>query len=677
MAPSAAKKKRKFFGKKRAATAEASSAPSAESVGENGAEAEPSDGQTSARWKWLKFFAFSKDTKSRTSAFSTSLVTHIVIIMVLAFLTLPPLEKKELLTLLSPVSETLPEELEEMPLADSEFTLTDSATVATSASAASAEVFSSTPVLTSTAQAISDDMAAEMSDMTPAAPSISLNQLGSDQLMSVMGGSKGVGRAVVDSYDQAFDQLTQEILAMLREGKVLALWCFDQSGSMADDQKVIRDRLERVYTELGLAEEAGDGNLKTAITSFGANFMIHTREPTDKLETIKAAIDEIPVDGSGEEITYLALANAIEQHSSFARKGKRQVAVILVSDESGNRDDIAAHLEATIALAKKNRCRIYTLGREAVFGYPYAHISWKHPQTYVVHYIPVDRGPESAYAEQLQTEGFHRRYDSHPSGYGPFEQSRMARETGGIFFMLPNVEMDVVSLDTRRYRLDAMDLYDPDLRDRRTIMYEIGKDTLRSGLTNLIYEMNPYNEEAAKIIVMRSHFSIIPAEFISQVQIELAKLTIYMNYLDRMRSGLEDVWNLRDKEKEPRWQANADLMRAQLLCYKIRLYEYGSYLQAFVENPKSAEATKPPNLDFVHWQLTRRQEMITGEVTAEYVKEAKQLFAAVIENHPETPWAGRAEKEMSSGFGVELTAEYREIIPPGGGDEPLIPVPKL
>ena len=34
---------------------------------------------------------------------------------------------------------------------------------------------------------------------------------------------------------------------MLEKGKVLAIWCFDQSESMKDDQKEIRDRIERVF----------------------------------------------------------------------------------------------------------------------------------------------------------------------------------------------------------------------------------------------------------------------------------------------------------------------------------------------------------------------------------------------------------------------------------------------
>ena len=48
----------------------------------------------------------------------------------------------------------------------------------------------------------------------------------------------------------------------------------------------------------------------------------------------------------------------------------------------------------------------------------------------------------------------------------------------------------------------------------------------------------------------------------------------------------------------------------------------------------------------------------------------------VIDKHPDTPWAARAEKEMGSGFGIHLYPYYRRI-PTGTGTSPLIPVSKL
>ena len=61
------------------------------------------------------------------------------------------------------------------------------------------------------------------------------------------------------------------------------------------------------------------------------------------------------------------------------------MALILVTDETGEKEDNVLRLEGAIAEAKAAGCICYILGREAVFGYPYAHMRWKHPHTDRVH----------------------------------------------------------------------------------------------------------------------------------------------------------------------------------------------------------------------------------------------------------------------------------------------------
>ncbi|MCH2118116.1 MAG: VWA domain-containing protein [Pirellulales bacterium] len=611
-------------------------------------------------------------TSSQTSGFVTSMLTHVVLLLILACLTLPILPDHELLTVFSAITEKLEEELEEVEMPLQEFTTSESTEVMVDNPTPMSDASAPSTAFAASTEALAIVEAPSEMQLKPTIGDIDIGQLSA----ALPSGFVGQGRVVVDNYDQAFDKLAQEILGMLEESKVLVIWVFDQSGSMKDDQQVIRDRLEQVYAELGLREITGGGNLMTAVTSYGKEFAVHTPRPTDNLEKIKSAIDEIPVDLSGEEMMCRAVGQSIQHHADFVRRGQRRTALVLVTDESGNRADNNGYLEQVIQMATSSETRIYSLGREAVFGCPFAHIRWEHPQTFVIHYIPIDRGPESAYVEQLQTEGFRRRYDSHPSGYGPYEQSRMARETGAIFFLLPSVELDVVELDKRRYRLDLMREYRPDLRRRDVAMAEIAESPLRTGLTKIIYDMNPYNEQAAKVIVMRDRFSKNIKEFIQQVNTEQTKITIYMDYLDRMGTALEQFWGLRKQETIPRWQANADLIRAQLLAYKIRLYEYKAYLQYFMTHPQVVPLTKSPNLHLIDWRITRRQEMLTGEVTAQYLAQAKEHFQTVIDKHPDTPWAARAEKEMESGFGVHLYPYYRRI-PTGTGTSPLIPVPKL
>ncbi|MFN9294892.1 MAG: VWA domain-containing protein, partial [Planctomyces sp.] len=102
--------------------------------------------------------------------------------------------------------------------------------------------------------------------------------------------------------------ITQEIIRMMRESKVTVIWLFDESGSLADDRKEIRENYHRVYEELGIAAKQ-DGDLKkgggdqllTVVASYGAELHEWTARPTADVEQVKAAIDRVPVDQSGQE----------------------------------------------------------------------------------------------------------------------------------------------------------------------------------------------------------------------------------------------------------------------------------------------------------------------------------------------------------------------------------------
>jgi hypothetical protein len=350
------------------------------------------------------------------------------------------------------------------------------------------------------------------------------------------------------------------------------------------------------------------------------------------------------------------------------------MALILVSDESGNRPDNLVYLEPTIAEAKAARCKIYVLGREACFGYPYVYFRYVHPQTNRPHWLRVDRGPETAFVEQIQTNGFRRRYDAFPSGYGPYEQSRMSWQTGGIFFLLPSLESKLVRGEKRRYELEAMEFYKPDLRPREAIIADRDKYPLRTLLWKIISDLNPYNENSAEVIELRVHFSPDLPTFIQQVAKEKQKALVYLQYLDAAEKELDANKHLRDREPENRWQANFDLLYAQIIAYKVRVYEYGAYLDAFAKNPKIVPLTKPPNLRLVHWDVTTRKEQLMAEVTQPYVDKATELLKKVIEDHPGTPWAARAKWELNRGYGVDLVPDYD---PPYKHVANPSPLPKL
>ncbi len=607
-----------------------------------------------------------------------SLVLHLVGLLVMAYLTLPePVTNLETL-----VQAVFDSQIEDPPV---EFELDPDIRVVTDPTAANV---SSSPVVgvgegveATAGPPQLDQEVVQVASATSPTAKISIEHPltgvpSFNELVEAIpeGQFKGEARAVIDNYQQAMDRIAQELLMMMDDGPVLVIWAFDESGSMKDDQKEIRERIYNVYAQLGLVGRDKSRWLETSIISYGENLHSHTDPPTSDLFEIKRAIDSIPEDKTGIEMMCQAVGYAVAGHREHAQRTRRQMALILVTDESGEQKNNWDYLERAIAEAKAAKCRIYVLGRESVFGYPYVYMRWVHPQTNRPHWIRVNRGPETAFVEQLQIDGFRRRYDAFPSGFGPYEQSRMARETGGIFFMLPSLESALVRGEKRRYELEIMRPYRPDISHRAELLGYRETHPLRATIWKCIYDLDPYNKNISAQIEMRVHFSIQFPEFVRQARIEQAKATKFLVYLANVQKVMESGAIHREQEDDPRWQANYDLIYAQLVAYQARIWEYGASLEEFIKNPKTAAPTKSPNLRLVHWDVTTRPQILTEE-SKPYIERATELYKLVMANHPGTPWAARAQRELKRGFGVDFRPDYDPPyrIPSGKVD----PVPKL
>jgi hypothetical protein len=511
---------------------------------------------------------------------------------------------------------------------------------------------------------------------------------GNSLAASVPNGTLGEALNAVDGYDSAMDILTKEILNRLAKGKVLVVWVFDQSLSMKDDQQEIRARIEKVYTELGLSSAVKGDALWTGVVSFGRSFAVHTQKPTNLFEDIGKAIDTVPVDESGEEMMCMALGQTVAGFRQFTGTGAgRQMMVVLVTDESGNQNDNLKTLEPAITVCKDAKASVYVLGREAVFSYPYAHMNW--PVTVPTvgggtitrnFVVQVERGPESPFVELLQTEGFNRRTDAHPSGFGPYEQVRLARETGGMFMMLPTPEARVFRRDTTVFDFESMRPYLPDSRSREDYARERDYSKLRALIWTVINDLNPYKPEIAQYINLSGGFPADPGDRARAIDAELNKAKIYVTYLDKAEKAMRDAKTWRDREKSPRWRAHYDLILAQLIAYKARVYEYGAYLTLFKTNPKPFDAPTPTRV-LSGWRVHERGQTVADKITKPLQDESTMLFQAVISQYGGTPWATRAQYELSRGFGIDLRAEYRNPNPPppNPNNRPVRPIvaPKI
>jgi len=589
----------------------------------------------------------------------------------------------------------------------------------------------------------------QTSTMEVNAPTPDAVGIGRDQLTVDLGedGFQGEPTAIVKGYGDALNRITQEIIRLMRKDKLLVVWLFDESESMKDDQQKIAENFHIVYRELGIfqgddpetlkqlgkkpksakpddsetapktsskkptrkrtppktrrktsrprktrreiARENAKSPLLTAIYGYGQGLNKLLDPTADITRIVNTISGEINIDESGEEKMCAAIYQVIRRHRTMAAKQKRKLVLIVVTDESGDDGNL---VEETLKLAKQNKTPLYFLGREAIFGYPYTRQRWYDPEYNLPHWIRMNRGPETAFPECLQWDGLHRRWDSFSSGFGPYEQVRLARETNGVFFVLPNLEVTLAGRGARgKRRFDEHDMreYHPLWLSRTEYDRERSRSEFRKAIWKVIIALNP-TEHALKLIPRHNkdlnirvhHYPTDLNEFKQRATREAVKAYKAWIILAQAIQELEKVQHLRADEESPRWRAAYDLARAQCLAYRVRMFQFLLRMDEHVNAspprkvPTPTGNAKPAN----EWRFHRSKDMIDpSDAQFERVKgffklkiskeeflaalekdkqQATSLYQFVIIEHPGTPWSYRARDELKRGFGMIIRPHY-------------------
>ncbi|HEV8066287.1 MAG TPA: vWA domain-containing protein [Planctomycetaceae bacterium] len=488
---------------------------------------------------------------------------------------------------------------------------------------------------------------------------------------------KGEPAAPAANYEQALSRIAQELIRLMREEPVLVVWLFDESGSMRDDQAAIRRDINKVYQEIGLQVASSRPDkvktkgktqadpLVSAVVGFGEHIHPVIAKPTSDLRAVRRAIEELSVDESGIENTAAALHACLEEYRGKAKRQKRRLVFIIVTDESGDDWD---HLEELIARVRESHSPVYVLGREAIFGYPWAHVRWVDPVYGLTHWLPISRGPETALPECLQWDGLHGRDDAFSSGAAPYELARLVSESGGIYFILPDDEQHLSGAGANeKRRLEYLHLleYQPDLVTRREYEENRSASRLRSAVWTVIRTLNPHLDP--ELNLREWNYPIENAAFQKVGHGEFQKAVRAMVLLNQAVKLLDDVHPARAEEASQRWRANYDLLCAQCLAYRVRLFQF---LLAIDQHVKAAPVPMTPKTNC--WNVQRRRQMLPPddeqvlqtninlkELVAQE-KRARELFQLVLTEHAGTPWARRAEYELGVGFGMNFVEGFAD-----------------
>jgi hypothetical protein len=435
----------------------------------------------------------------------------------------------------------------------------------------------------------------------------------------------------------AIDRLTYELLQSVKERKMLVIWMFDASLSLQARRQLISDRFENVYKQLDALDGAASKHLKTVVATFGEKTEILTPEPVDGIQEVLPKIRGIKNDESGHEYTFGGVALVSKKFQQYAMNSGRKVIMIVVTDEKG--DDAPQHLEDAITLLSRQGTRCFVVGNASPFGKEKGYHTWTFPDG-VQKDVPVDQGPESVYADMLRipfvgTDG--NDLERMSAGYGPYALTRLCSETGGVYMIAEEG-------NGKRYDPNVMRNYQPDYRTMAVQERELKKNRAKQMLVDTASRM-----QLDKIPQPDLEF---PAKNDNELREAITKaqqpIAVTDQYVSEMLANLEKGEKDRDKITEPRWQAAFDLAMGRAAAIRARMLGYNMVLAEMKINPKPF--TKKGNNQ---WIL--KPGSVANAVPEIKKKAAKaQLYLKrIVDQHPGTPWADFAERELSQPMGWE------------------------
>ena len=606
-----------------------------------------------------------------TTAWAVSLLIHVVALLGLALIGIQKIDlPSSAITIVAEV-EPIEEDLliaPEMVVAAEESSPAASDAQNLEVATAVASEISDDPVVTvDVAEAFEGEIAIDPLDLPPTGA-----DLGAFLQTGRIGeGDTGVGIAGTGG---AVDRLTVEIAASLQQRTTVVCWVFDQSVSLAGQRREIAERLDRVFEELGLAARESHGHeLLNLVFAYGQKVNPVVTQPTQETAPVVSAIDSIPVDESGVEMTFTAIAEAAKKAKQVRiSPSKRNVMIIAFTDEVG---DDQQYADQVAAFCRTQAMRVYVVGVPAPFGMREVRIKFKEFDPKYdndVQWAAVEQGPESLYPEMVRVRSGREADEPIDSGFGPFSLSKLCAETGGIYFCVHAnrnaagrvADREVADMASGlRYFFDSevMRAYRPDYQSAAKI------DQLLAG--NRAMKALVEAARSSEVAPMVSPLLEFPrrddgalAQLLGDAQKKAAVLQPKIDALyGLLAAGLSD----RDKVEEKRWQAGYDLALGRVLALKIRTDAYNIMLA----QAKAGMKFNDPKNDT--WRLEVDDDIsAVGSQTEKLALQARMLLKRVVDEHPGTPWAHYAAAELRQPLGYrweEAHTGVNEKKSDGGG----------
>ncbi len=479
--------------------------------------------------------------------------------------------------------------------------------------------------------------------LTPTPPPRLFGSGRDDPGLGMLAASSGAGRVSENpaTYSGVMDSLAQEVGGMLQQTDVTLIWCFDESLSMKDDQQEIAAEVSALYRRLSDDAARTGHNCQSVVTSYGEHFHRHLRRPTADFELVHRAMLAIPVDPTGHENMCEALRNCLADHAGTQAAGQGQVALVLVTDETGDRVGNRRWLEQVIAEAHTARARIFVIGREALFGVDRAWMRWQGQ------ILAIDRGPETAFLTRLGHDAFGRPRVAFGSGFGPYEQCRLAAATQGRFFMLASSESAIIGVSESAYDPEALARFRPELDARDRLDAQLAVSPLRRAVVAITADCGEWFEPRRGLPALTLELAGSEAALRTACERQEAAAEVLSVKWQEAARALSAVRKWRAQETHPRWQADFDLLEAQLAVHEVQTAQYLHVMQAL----RAALAAQRGRFGAARIALLPSRQAADSRFAAD-VQNAEERLGDVAARYAGTPWGECASQELAPGLGL-------------------------
>ena len=477
----------------------------------------------------------------------------------------------------------------------------------------------------------------------------------------------------------ALVRVTAAIESSLAENDTHVVWLMDQSATLAPLRIMVHDQLDRLYEQVGLpgpvggAQPRGDDTLLSSVVAFGKNATLRTEHPTSNVAQLKAAIAGIEVDVAGVEnvFTTIALVTKMFRPESSAEQSDREstpkLMIVVLSDEAG--DDLQ-QLENAVALCRRHAVPVYVIGVPAPFGRRQAIAKWVDPDPRYdqsPQWGAMTMGPESLMLERLHLHfsAQDNVSDVIDSGFGPFALSRLCYQTGGGYFSVHpnrNTRRQVTRREISAYSAHFSRFFDPGLMRKYMPDYVSSEQYRRHLLLNKCREalvrsaaasmMSPLASPPTRF-VRRSE-----ASFVNSLSNAQKSAAVFEPRVARIAETLEIGEGDRSREELPRWQAGYDLAMGRVLAVQTRIRSY----QLLLARARRGYEFRDRNNTLV---LQPSDDGVADRSFDALAARARKYLRRVVEEHPGTPWAFLAQRELDGKLSWQWREDFVDLAPRG------------